>query len=52
MDKLVYIHANTRLIDKVNEVDYEEENVVWQNDLHSDSSDNQSDSEISESDSD
>ena len=39
MDKLVYIHANTRLIDKVNEVDYEEKNVGWQNDkdLHGDS---------------
>jgi len=30
LDKMVYIHANTRLIDGVNEVDYEEQNVDWQ----------------------
>ena len=30
LDKIVYIHANTRLIDGVNEVDYEEQNVDWQ----------------------
>lgn len=51
MDKLVYIHANTRLVDKVNEVDYEEKNVGWQNDLHSDS-DAGSDSDQSDSESD
>jgi Protein of unknown function (DUF 659)/hAT family C-terminal dimerisation region len=57
MDKLVYIHANTRLVDKVNEVDYEETNVGWQNDLHGDSlsdagSHSDSDQSGSESDSD
>ena len=30
LDKIVFIHANTRLIDGVNEVDYEEQNVDWQ----------------------
>ena len=30
LDKIVYIHANARLIDGVNEVDYEEQNVDWQ----------------------
>ena len=29
MEKMVYIHANTRLLDKVTEVDYVEDNVVW-----------------------
>jgi len=56
MDKLVYIHANTRLVDKVNEVDCEEEIVCWQNDndLHGDSSDvgSHSDSDQSSSESD
>ena len=32
LEKIVYIHANTRLIDKVNEVDYEERYVDWQTD--------------------
>jgi Protein of unknown function (DUF 659)/hAT family C-terminal dimerisation region len=30
LDKMVYIHANTRLIDNINEVDYKEQNVDWQ----------------------
>ena len=30
LDTIVYINANTRLIDGVNEVDYEEQNVDWQ----------------------
>lgn len=34
MNKLVYIHANTRLVDRVNKVDYEEEIVAWQNEMH------------------
>jgi len=32
LEKIVYVHANTRLIDKVNEVDYEERYVDWQTD--------------------
>ena len=30
METLVYIHANTRLLDKITAVDYEETNVEWQ----------------------
>ena len=29
MEKLVYIHANTRLLDKITEVDYVEDHVAW-----------------------
>jgi hypothetical protein len=29
MEKLVYIHANTRLMDKITAVDYEEAHVEW-----------------------
>ena len=39
MNKLVYIHANTRLVDKINDVEYEEQYVDWQNDSKSDSDD-------------
>ena len=30
METLMYIHANTRLLDKMTAVDYEETNVEWQ----------------------
>ena len=33
IEMMVYIHANTRLLDKVEEVDYVEENVEWNNDM-------------------
>lgn len=29
MEKLVYIHTNTRLMDKITAVDYEEQTVEW-----------------------
>lgn len=40
MEKLVYIHANTRLLDKITAVDYVEDHVAWgdresDNDSHS-----------------
>jgi len=30
MEKLVYIHPNTRPLNKITDVDYEETNVEWQ----------------------
>ena len=47
---MVYIHANTRLMDKVEEVDYVEENVKW-NEPNDDISDTSEDSVQEESDS-
>jgi len=49
MDKLVYIHANTRLLDKINEVDYEEQNVAWQDGSSGDGGDSESESDESAS---
>jgi hypothetical protein len=48
MNKMVYIHANTRLLDSINEVDYEEQNADWQlpgSDASDDDGDSSSDSE-------
>ena len=50
IEKMVYIHANTRLMDKVEEVDYVEENVKW-NEPNDDISDTSEDSVQEESDS-
>lgn len=32
IEKMVYIHANDRLLDKINDVDYHETNVEWNDD--------------------
>ena len=39
IEKMVYIHANDRLLEKINYVDYHEPNVEWKEDSSSDSSD-------------
>jgi hypothetical protein len=48
IEKVVYIHANNRLLDKVNAVDYHEANVEWNDECstESDSSSNSSDTEF------
>lgn len=49
MEKLVYIHANTRLLDKIVEVDYVEENIAWDNsEAHSDNQSSGSESDATD----
>jgi hypothetical protein len=42
MDKMVFIHANTRLIDKISDVCYEEPHIVWELDAATESDSDES----------
>jgi len=45
LEKMIFVHANTKLIDKVTDVCYVEPNVSWQRDSVSTSSDDDTESE-------